>query len=375
MTNLVVAHNGASFGGRTVCHSPASKQKSLHRRCNVGAAKRISRFLRGCPNARRAWGSSRTNYLPQAVCEHGLLSRCLQKRAQATPVFMIDRRGVKNDERLPRIWLSEPSFDTKTGQVAGRVFVDVYPHGFDRGGTHALALAERYLGEAYGYEINCAESASPVKSGEQQDSADLRTACFQAAEILCLHAVSRGNTQACVYLASLYRDDLCAGAYWKSSLELCAAHAQGVDYQMRAYGLLCFAASCKNSEACLLLGDALAKGVGCTANAVRAFAFYRSAFSLSCTCDDPIKDIDCVVPSTLDITDNLHAGQAAFRIACCYENGRGCVQNNVRALQWYCVAGECLQAALEAGYWRCKRSYFSAKKGVSRMKQEISGKY
>ncbi len=374
MTSMVVARSDVSLDDRTACRCSAVKQKSLRRHCNVGAAKRISRFVLGCPNARRAWGSVQTNYLPQVLHEHGLLSRRLQKHAQATPVFMVDRRGAKNDERLPRIWLSEPNFDTRTGQVAGRVFVDVYPQGFDPGGTRALALAERYLGEAYGYETNCGEE-SQLLTSDGSDNAALRTSCFQAAEILCLHAVSRGNVQACVHLASLYRDDLCAGSYWKSSLEIRAAHVRSVDYQARAFGLLGMAASHKNSEACLLLGDALAKGIGCTANAVRSFAFYRYAFSLSCAQDDPIRDIDRVAPSTLNIADDLHAGQAALRIACCYENGCGCVQNNTRALQWYCVAHECLRAALEAGFWRCKRSYFSAKKGVSRMKQEISGKY
>lgn len=177
-------------------------------------AKRVSLLQRllaaifGSPNARRAHG------VIYSGCDvFGGLRRMLcrlLKRDDKMPVFEIDRIGTIYEEKLPRIWLSEQLFNTRH-DGKGRVFVECYPSGPDIGGEKALELGDRYLGEG-------------CKTKRNGFSADFKE-CFQAAEILYLHAVRRGNRDAARRLREMYEKDLCDGKWHESYLTVNAKHA------------------------------------------------------------------------------------------------------------------------------------------------------
>ena len=118
------------------------------------------------------------------------------------------------DERLPRIWLSEKVFNTKSDN-GRRIFVECYPAGPDIGGERALELGDRYLGEGFRSRRGGASVAA--------------LECFQAAEILYLHAGRRGNRAAACRLREMYADDLCEGRWHESYLQINAKHAHKHD--------------------------------------------------------------------------------------------------------------------------------------------------
>ena len=174
----------------------------------VSLPQRISAFFFGCPNARRANGII---YAGFDICGsiRSLISK-LFKKERVLPVFEIDRIGTIYNEKLPRIWLSEELFNTKH-DGDGRIFVECYPKGPDVGGDIALELGDRYLGEGY----------RMAKNNEAEQS----TECFQAAEILYMHSIRRGNREAARRLYQMYVKDLCKGKWYESYLTTHAKHA------------------------------------------------------------------------------------------------------------------------------------------------------
>lgn len=178
------------------------------RSSDVSLAARISSFLFGAPNARRANGIVSTAF--DVAGWVGVVASKILGRSKAVPVFAIDRMGTEFHERLPRIWLSEKVSNTRR-DGSRRVFVESYPSSPDRGGLVALELGDRYLGEG----MKASEAGSPEA-----------TECFKAAEILYLHSVRRGNREAASRLRRIYVEDLCEGEYWTPWLEARAKHAR-----------------------------------------------------------------------------------------------------------------------------------------------------
>ncbi|WP_172137101.1 tetratricopeptide repeat protein [Adlercreutzia sp. ZJ473] len=311
------------------------------RASHLSAAERLSAAMFGSPSARRANGGAQTSFMPRA-----LRTRAWRARRASTPVFEVDRKGAEASERLPRIWVTEPAFDERTGAYLGRAYVGVYPCDSDRGGWRALELAERYCGEARGCEGAAAEI--------------LRTECFRAAEILYLHAAQRGNVEACAKLGLLYLGDLRDAARWKGLLEQRARHAACAAPEERAFAWLMQAALRGHAEACCALGDLLVEGRGCAVDLPRAYRFYRRAFDAA---------------AHKGASARAQAGAAALRLARCHELGLGCAHGFDVALSWCRMAADLLGQAVEDGSWRYKRQLHEARTGVRRMRQETSGAY
>lgn len=184
---------------------------AFHEGCrseDVPLPARFSNLLFGAPNARRANGIVSTSFDLAGWLDRAAVR--LFGRRRNVPVFAIDRMGTEFRERLPRIWLSEKVSNTRHDGMR-RVFVESYPSAPDHGGTVALELGDRYLGEGMK-----ARNRMPKESLE----------CFKAAEILYLHSVRRGNRDAAGRLRRIYAEDLCQGDYWRPHLEERAKHAR-----------------------------------------------------------------------------------------------------------------------------------------------------
>lgn len=334
----------------------AATRPSLRRAGGVGVGLRVVNALFGSPSIRRANGGAESSVLPQ-VLRAGVWC---ERRAQ-TPVFAVDRRGTEGSERLPRVWVTEPVHDVETGALVGRAYVGSYPTDPDRGGWRALELADRYFGEALGYEEADELTGRAAGSGVvgASDARAMRVECFRAAEVLLLHAARRGNDEACLRLAHMYQHDLCEGRYWKGALEHRARHAHEASREQRAAACLAQAASHGKAEALWRLGDVLAR-MGGERNLSCAYDLFRRSFDLACR---PVS------------ANNACAGQAALRLGRCHELGRGCGFSFKKAQSWYRIATEHLEEACGSGEWECKRALHDAHVGAHRMAQEMSGRY
>lgn len=310
---------------------------AMERRASgISLAQRTARAVFGSPSVRRANGGAEASFVPRVLRSPRRLSR--QRDAA---VFATDRRGTEMGERLPRIWVSEPAMDGP-----GRTFVAAYPAGPDRGGARAMELAEVYFSEALGL----------VGEGQRQRRRD----CYRAAEILLLHAAARGSVAAHCRLGIIYADDLCEGEYWRGLLECRALHRADTPLDERAYTHFSYGALHGHGECCWRLGELTAAGRGCAPDAARALALYRQAFDAE--------------NGRLD-EDRAQTGNAALRLARAFERGWGCEQSFRRARTWYRLAAIALGAAFDAGQWHFKRERIEARRGVTRMAQEIAGCY
>lgn len=184
---------------------------TIYGECRARKVSLFQRFLAlifGAPNARRA------NGIIYAGCDVlGFLKRAFYKicgKSLDLPVFEIDRIGTMYDEVLPRIWLTEEIANVSKESTA-RIFVECYPAGPDVGGERALELGDRYLGEGMRFK--------------REDACSKAIECFQAAEILYLHAVRRGNRHAARQLREMYLRDLCKGQWHMSYIYIHAKHA------------------------------------------------------------------------------------------------------------------------------------------------------
>lgn len=309
---------------------------SERRASGITLAQRTARAVFGSPSVRRANGGAETTFIPRVLRNSRRASRW-----RDAAVFAIDRLGAEASERLPRIWVSEPSVDGP-----GRTFVAAYPSGPDRGGARAMELAEVYFAEALG-----------LVGGECRSQ---RVDCYRAAEILLLHAAARGNVAAHCRLGIIYADDLCEGEYWRGLLECRALHSVDTPCDERAYAHFSFGALHGHAECCWRLGELVAAGRGCVPNAARALSLYRQAF------DGENGRFD---------EDRAQTGNAALRLARAFELGRGCAQDFRRARTWYRLAAISLGAAFDAGQWHFKRERIEARRGIARMAQELDGRY
>lgn len=176
---------------------------------NVGFMARLNACLFGAPNARRANGVITTRF------DVSRAMRAFAKRLfgwkNDVPVWAFDRTGSPCYESLPRIWISERVANTRKDD-GRRVFTEAYPLQHDPHGKKAIELGDRYLAEGF--------SPDALSHEEQIE-------CFKAAEVLYMHAVSRGSREAASRLKLIYELDLCEGSYWKTYLEEKAQHARG----------------------------------------------------------------------------------------------------------------------------------------------------
>ncbi len=242
------------------------------------------------------------------------------------------------------------SFCVEAG--APRVWCGSYPNPEvpDPDGTMALQYGSWYYAEAMEHQ-----SASEH---------DVRVQCFQAAELLYLHAAGHGNAQALANLGYVYSYDRCEGAYW---MRPSAAGDGGEDpgsaagtfpREERAFTCYLCSAEAGVSESCYKVGDLHRLGMGCERDLGAAFRWYRRGYELG----------------SLD-EDALVCGASALRLARAYEDAEGVGRSCEQALLWYERAEKGLDAAVEHGAWFYEKSLASARSGVARMRQELSGEY
>lgn len=309
------------------------------RAVGVSLGQRMARALCGSPSVSRAAGGADASLRPQA-----LRTPAWQERRRAVPVFEVDRRGSAAAERLPRLWVTEPAFDPRTGQQSGRAYVGAYPTDPDRDGWRAFDLASRYFAEGLG---GCGGAEGPQADQRRID-------CFRAAEILYLHSARRGNLAAWVKLGTIYAFDMAEGQYWQGLLESRAAHCS-VDPDRKAFACFSRAALAGDAEGCWQLGDLLAEGRGCVRDDRRALTLYTRAL--------------------LHGRNAEQRGLAALRLARCLEGARGCALDLGKAQVLYEWAAGRLQEAFDEGQWHCKRELHEARVGAARMAQELHGGY
>lgn len=313
----------------------------------VGPVTRAASCAFGSPSFLRANGFSETGPLS------GLAARLRRRRTREVPVYQVDRRGTWADERLPRIWVSEPDCDAAGEPTGKRRMTHRYPCGPDRRGERALELAEGMFAEGL------------IARGE-----DRSIACFQAAEILYLHAAARGNVEACTRLGALYRHDLCAGMYWRDSISAYAKHVKE-DVLAKAVRMFSRAAARGSAEAKWQLGDMRLEGEGCDADCALAWNLYRGSFCRAAGCDLAALDAAADEAAILSLVSGEGAsledcGCAAVRMAICLEHGMGIQADPQRARAWYSAAVRLLDSCVGAGSWLYEKELASASEGMMR---------
>lgn len=313
-----------------------------------GFAERLSNAFFGAPSARAAFGfCDASRFSERARSSRVFPERPFgpassRLRANRVPVYALDGLTAPRAGTLPRIWVSEPVRDERTGEVVAREFSASYPNGGDEGGERAFRLACSCLGEGFSY----------FRATDDR----VRVECFKAAELLLLHAVERGSLSAHVALGSLYASDLCEGSYFGVSSDDCGDLPRRLD----ARALECFsrAAVRGDAEACLRLGEMTAAGRACARDEQRALDLFVRAFGLA----DAAGDASV-------------GGNAALLVAQAYEQGAGCERSFKRAYAWYRIAEDELAYVVDEGAWRCKKPRARAMMGVKRMRQELVGGY
>lgn len=311
----------------------------LGRSKSVGVGKRFSNLLLGAPSARKAFGFCRTDAEGRPTGRGRAKGR---HTASATPVFALDFSKAAKRGALPRIWVSEPVWDEGAGRCCGREVTAAYPCDGDANGEKAFSLGMACFGEGLSYS--------------RVEDAAVRVDCFRAAEILFLHAATRGSVMAHEVLGSLYEGDLCEGSYFgllsgEGSPSACRLDAKAVEHFSHA-------AARGNAEACVRLGEMASAGRGCDQDERRALDLYVRGFGLA----DAAGDASV-------------GGNAALLIARAYEQGAGCEQSFKRAYAWYRIAEDELAYVVDEGAWRFKRPRAKAVMGVKRMRQELVGGY
>lgn len=356
MADLVFA-----IGGAAGTAAPAAS-------CKVGIIPRLSAAVFGSPDAIKAHGGYRPSRRRRNAAP--MISMPAQLPMQPVPVYQLEDRRLSAKGGLPRIWLSEKACAASSGSIQPRKLSGCYPSDTDKGGVRALALAERYFAEG----LNLV--------GEQSKTE--RVQCFQAAELLYMHAMHRGNLPACTRLGVLYRFDMCRGSYLKDRLFKKGKHAKAISAEATAFRLFRKAASQGDAEAMVQLGEMLIAGVGCSRNPDLAFKFFKSAIRRcsgmsfgqvegSVFSEDGRHKMHRVLASYPEDAANM--GNAALHIAEAFEQGRGARQSFSMARIWYEVAYEALSLSFDHGFWYSKRNKCKARQGYLRALQEINGKY
>lgn len=262
------------------------------------------------------------------------------------PVFEIDQAWYGSDSPVPFIWITRRVFD-ENDDCLGRTYIMTYPFEEepDPDGNIALSYGADYYREGMSYSA--------------AEDRETRIQCFQAAEILYLHAAAKGNAIAYANLGCVYSYDRCEGRYFVDHRfsETEEDYLRPYPREQRAFECFSYAAEHGDAEACYKLGDMHKRGIGCEANASKAFKWYAKAFELS----------NEEQPSVW--------GSAALRLGDAYENARGCEHSFEKALGYYRQAEIGLDIAVRSGDYFYKRVLVNVRSAIKRIEQEIDGRY
>ena len=257
------------------------------------------------------------------------------------PVFRTDNEYAYGGVTYPYpdVWVSEQVREP-TDASTGRAYVAHYTPEADPFGWEALEYGSHYYNEA----MSC--------SRDDEDEHAKRILCFQAAELLYLHASYKGNPVADLNLGYVYSYDRCEGHYWDAPPEggtfSCSEHA---------YAHYRKAAEAELGEACYKLGDLLRSGRGCEIDLDEAFVWFQRGYELG-------REEDPVI-----------WGSAALRLGRAYEEGEGCEQSFAESLTWYERATTGLGIAVRGGDGWYRGALRHAEEGLARVKQELNGAY
>lgn len=257
------------------------------------------------------------------------------------PAFFLDNAWQNDSDALPAIQTTVPLLD-ENGSYIGRVYDSHYPRmgNPDPDGDLALSLGARYYEE--GMEHRSA------------DERETRIECFQAAEILYLHAAAKGNATAYANLGYVYSYDRCEGRYLGNRHD--AKENDGSPYprEKRAFECFSYAAERNDVEACYKLGDMLKRGIGCEADPFEAFAWYRRAYELG------------------ENNEQSHIlGSIALRLGDACEHGIGCEADLDKALWWYERAKVALSIGVNSGAHYYAGTLEGAKGSIARVRHAL----
>lgn len=322
-------------------------------------------ILFGAPDLRKAFGG-----FCKTFSKKSKKKTRIKKSLDKACIYYIDFKKRKYINKLPKIWLSECVTDTNDGSIQQRAFTTYYPNDADKGGRKALYLAEQYFAEGLNMRgVNVEE---------------LRIQCFQAAELLYMHAMAKGNIVACTRLGIIYKYDMCKGLYVKDVLLKTGKHAKGLSSNESAYKLFRKAASRGDIEAIVQLGEMLRNGLGCEKSMSLAFNLFKEAIKKSIDINfneieswvinnNNRKKLHLILASNLKNAVNI--GNAALSIAEFFEQGFVVAQSFNMAKIWYEISYEALSVSFDYGFWYSKRNKNKARWGYLRALQEINGKY
>lgn len=235
----------------------------------------------------------------------------------------------------PDVWITVQRFKP-TETSTGRDCIWHYTPDIDPEGWSALRYGSAYYDEG----MDCTDESLHQK----------RILCFQACELLYLHASAKGNHVADLNLGYLYSYDRCEGKYWDMWTDT-------FDADERAHGHLKKAADAGLAEACYKLGDLVRDGRGCEPDLAYAFRLFKRAFELG-----------------QEETPRLW-GSAALRLGFAYEEGEGCTQSFADAEHWYEIASTGLSISVRAGDGWYRGALRRAESGLKRARQELNGEY
>ena len=246
--------------------------------------------------------------------------------------------------KYPDVWITVQEWEP-TESSTGRNCIWHYTPDGDSDGWQALRSGGSYYGES----MDC----DPLIEHEK------RIMCFQAAELLYLHASAKGNVVADLNLGYVYSYDRCEGRYWEKRMnwETEEDLRQPYPYLEKAYEHYRIAAEAGIVEACYKLGDLLRDGRGCEADFGEAFTWFERAYELA-------RDTHPVI-----------WGSAALRLGQAFEEGQGCTQGFEDARQWYERAVTGLDIAVRGGEHWYRGALRRAERGLKRVRQELNGNY
>lgn len=265
--------------------------------------------------------------------------------AKTVPVFEVDQRWYDTVDPLPGVWITQRAQGCGN-ECLGRKYVMLYSWDdpSDPDGSIALSFGADYYLEAMGYSAAADRQA--------------RIECFQAAEILYLHAAAKGNVYAYLNLGYVYSYDRCEGRYFVDRRHSEDASGDApYPREQRAFECFEFAAKSGDAEACYKLGDLYKRGVGCEPDAAEALRWYMHAFELK----------DGMPPHVW--------GSIALRLGDAYENGIGCEFDLEKALDWYRKAETGLDIGVRSGEAFYGRTLANVRAAMKRIVQELDGRY
>ena len=255
-----------------------------------------------------------------------------------------DGTGPDTASGLPLVWITRQEAEPRDGRTVRRCLF-LYDPADDPDGDAALSYGSGYYNEG----MSC----------DGRTEHERRIACFQAAEVLYLHASRAGNAMADGNLAYVYSYNRCEGHWWDSVAAGASSPRpeEALSIPERAYVHCRIAAKAGIAESCYKLGDFLRDGRGCEMDLRSAYQWYQQAYNLGKS-DYPVI-----------------WGSAALRLGRAFEEGEGCAQSFEEAKAWYSRAVTGRTIAVREGESWYRGALRSAEAGLARMKQELAGNY